>query len=123
MSKLLYTEEHEWLLISDKTVTIGITDYAQESLGEIVYVELPETGITCQKNEAIAAVESVKSASDIYSPVEGEVVEINEELDDSPELINESPEEKGWFFKVKIDEALDTDEFMSEADYLALLEE
>ncbi len=123
MSKLLYTEEHEWLLISDKTVTIGITDYAQESLGEIVYVELPEPGISCQKNDAIAAVESVKSASDIYSPVEGEVVEVNEELDDSPELINESPEEKGWFFKVKIDGALDTDEFMTEADYLSLLEE
>ena len=123
MSKLLYTEEHEWLLVSDKTVTIGITDYAQESLGEIVYVELPEPGIACQKNEAIAAVESVKSASDINSPVEGEVIEANEELNDSPELINESPEEKGWFFKVRIDETLDTSEFMSEADYLALLDE
>ena len=99
---LLYTEEHEWArLESDGTVTIGVTDYAQKQLHEIVYVELPETGGDAELKEVIGALESVKAVSDMNNPVGGSITEVNEELLDSPELINESPYKEGWIAKLE----------------------
>lgn len=101
-AELKYAESHEWSqLDDDDVVTVGITDYAQNSLGDVVYVELPEVGRTVKQKEQIAVVESVKAASDIYAPVSGTVVAINDLLADSPELINESSYDKGWFLKLK----------------------
>lgn len=117
-----YTEEHEWLLVEGDTVTVGITDYAQEALGEIVYVELPEVGYECLKGEGTGVVESVKSASDIYAPVDGEVIEVNKALEDAPEMVNDSPEKDGWFYKAKIQGELETTGLISETDYQTLLE-
>lgn len=101
-SELKYLSSHEWARVEeDGTVTIGITDYAQDSLGDVVYVECPEVGSSVSLGEQAAVVESVKAASDIYSPISGEVIAINEELEETPELVNESPFDDGWFFKVK----------------------
>jgi len=99
-----YAESHEWARqLDNNIVEVGISDYAQESLGDVVFVELPEIGTQLSAKEECCAVESVKAASDIYSPVDGEVIEVNEALEDSPELLNESPFEQGWIFKLKID--------------------
>jgi glycine cleavage system H protein len=114
--ELKYLPSHEWARVEeDGTVTIGISDHAQESLGDVVYVETPEVGATVNAGEEAGVVESVKAASDIFSPVTGEVVAVNEALEDSPETVNESPYDDGWFFKVKpadvseLDGALDAD--------------
>jgi glycine cleavage system H protein len=101
-SELKYLSSHEWARVEDDgTVTIGITDHAQDSLGDVVYVELPEVGSTVSVGEEAGVVESVKAASDIYSLVSGEVVEINDTLEDAPETVNESPYDDGWFFRVQ----------------------
>jgi glycine cleavage system H protein len=121
MNEKRYTADHEWLSIEGDIVTIGITDHAQQALGEIVYVELPEIGRACVVKEAVSVVESVKAASDVYAPVEGEVVEVNTLLEDSPELVNESPEDQGWFMKVRLAGALVEDGLMSHDDYTASL--
>lgn len=117
-SELKYLSSHEWARIEeDGTVTIGITDYAQDSLGDVVYVECPEVGSTVSLGEQAAVVESVKAASDIYSPLSGEVIAINEMLEDAPERVNESPFDDGWFFKVRpseideLDNALDSEAY------------
>jgi len=117
-SELKYLSSHEWARIEeDGTVTIGITDYAQDSLGDVVYVECPEVGSTVSLGEQAAVVESVKAASDIYSPLSGEVIAINETLEDAPERVNESPFDDGWFFKVRpseideLDNALDSEAY------------
>lgn len=103
---LKYTDSHEWIRDNgDGTVTIGITDHAQELLGDLVFVELPEVGSEAQAGSEIAVVESVKAASDVYSPLDGEVVEVNEALADTPEQVNESPYEGGWIFKLKLTDA------------------
>jgi len=100
-SDLLYRETHEWVRVEDDgTVIVGISDHAQEALGDMVYVELPEPGMSYDQGEACAVVESVKAASDIYAPVSGEVVEANGELEDSPELVNSNPYACGWLFKM-----------------------
>ncbi len=99
---LLYSKEHEWVKVEGDVAIVGITDYAQESLGDIVFVELPEVGRAVSAGEATAVVESVKSASDVYSPVSGEVIEVNQAIVDSPELVNKSPYDEGWFFKVRM---------------------
>jgi glycine cleavage system H protein len=96
-----YNESHEWALERDGLVTVGITDYAQDQLGDVVFVELPAAGSTVSARDAVAVVESVKTASDIYAPVDGEIVEVNELLQNRPELINESPYDKGWMFKIR----------------------
>jgi glycine cleavage system H protein len=102
-ANLKYLKSHEWVrLDADNTVTIGITDYAQSLLGDLVYVELPETGRDLAAGEECAVVESVKSASDVYSPVSGEIVAVNEALADAPEKVNQSPYEDGWLFKIKL---------------------
>ena len=96
----LYTEDHEWLLIDGDVVTVGITDYAQSQLGDVVFVELPKVGRALKKAEAAAVVESVKAASDVYAPITGEVVEINDALAAEPALVNSDADSKAWFFKI-----------------------
>ncbi len=119
-SELKYLSSHEWARVeADGTVTIGITDHAQDSLGDVVYVETPEVGSTVTAGEEAGVVESVKAASDIYSLVSGEVIAINEALEETPEIVNESPYDDGWFFKVKpsdlteLDSALDADAYQA----------
>lgn len=115
---LKYVASHEWLrLEADGTITVGITDHAQDLLGDVVFVELPEVGTEVAADQEIAVVESVKAASDVYAPIAGEIVEINEELVDSPELANEDPYGKAWFFKVKPANPADYDGLMSAEEY------
>src|SRR5262245_40014647 len=102
MATVKYTDEHEWISVDNGVGTVGITDYAQEQLGDVVFVEVPEVGRTIAKGEAVAVVESVKAASDIYAPVSGEVVDANAALTDAPGDVNLEPTGKGWFFKVKL---------------------
>lgn len=114
---LKFTKEHEWLELAGDIATIGITDYAQESLGDLVYVELPETGTTVSVSEDFAVVESVKAASEVYSPLSGEVIEVNEDLADNPALINEEPYTDGWIAKVRISDPSELSEAMSAEEY------
>jgi len=109
-SDLLYRESHEWIRDGgDGTVVIGVSDHAQEALGDMVYVELPEPGMSYEQGEACAVVESVKAASDIYAPVSGEVIEANGQLEDTPELVNTDPYGEGWLFKVQLSNASELD--------------
>jgi glycine cleavage system H protein len=100
--ELKYTEEHEWVMVEDDVVTVGITDFAQDQLGDVVFVELPAVGTMVELGKPFGVVESVKAVSDVYAPVSGEVVEINEELPDAPETINTSPYDDGWMLKIKL---------------------
>jgi len=122
-SELKYLSSHEWARVEeDGTVTIGITDYAQDNLGDVVYVECPEVGSTVTVGDQAGVVESVKAASDIYSPVTGEVIAVNEILEDSPEMVNESPFDDGWFFKVQpkelgeLENALDSEAYENQLE-------
>lgn len=115
--ELKYTEEHEWLKVDGEIVTIGITDFAQKSLGDIVYIELPEVGSTVEAGESIGNIESVKAVAELYSPIAGEIIEVNEELEDQPELTNSAPYEDGWVVKVKVDGAAGLDKFMDSSAY------
>jgi glycine cleavage system H protein len=122
--ELKYASSHEWArLESDGTVVIGITDHAQAALGDVVYVELPEEGAGIDAGSEIAVVESVKAASDIYSPVTGEVVEINPALEDQPETINQSPYVDGWLFRVRLSNPDELDDMMNADEYLLAKEE
>jgi glycine cleavage system H protein len=112
-----YTKDHEWLKIEGDIATIGITEYAAEALGELVFVELPKVGNNYKKHDAFAVVESSKSASDVYIPVSGQVVEINEALNSAPELINQSSYQDGWIAKVKFSDSADLNETMDEKSY------
>ncbi len=118
--ELQYTRSHEWVRIENDTATIGITDYAQEELGDIVFVELPEQGATLEAGDSFGTLESVKAVSDLYAPVGGEVVEVNEALGNSPEKINEDPYGDGWIAKLSVSGEAD---LLSAADYGRLLEE
>ena len=118
--ELQYTRSHEWVRTEGDTATIGITDYAQEELGDIVFVELPEEGATFDAGDSLGTLESVKAVSDIYTPVGGEVVEVNSGLDDSPEKINEDPYGEGWIAKLSVS---DEGDLLSASDYEQLLEE
>jgi glycine cleavage system H protein len=113
----LYTDTHEWIRVEGEMGTVGITDYAQEQLSDIVYVELPEVGDFFEKGEAFAVVESVKAAADCYMPVGGEVTEINEELGDSPQLVNEDPFGAGWFIEMKIGDPSELEDLMKPEEY------
>lgn len=106
--ELKYASSHEWAMIEDDIATIGITDFAQEQLGDLVFIELPDVGDTFEAGAEIGSVESVKAASEIYCPVKGEVVEVNESLEDAPEMVNEDPYGDGWLIKVKIAELPDS---------------
>jgi glycine cleavage system H protein len=120
---LLYTKEHEWAKVEGNTVTIGITDYAQEQLGEVTFVELPEVGKELEQNDELGVVESSKAASDIYSPVTGKVIEVNTELESSPELINEDCYKGGWLCKIELSDTGSLDSLMDEKKYEAYLKE
>jgi glycine cleavage system H protein len=121
---LLYTEEHEWLRQEeDGSVTIGITDHAQVALGDLVYVELPDVGQEVDAGGEMAVVESVKAASDVYAPIAGEILEVNEDLADDPEVINSDPYGDGWIVRMQPSEDLDEDALMSPDDYQTFLDE
>lgn len=117
-----FTDEHEWIDVEGDTATVGITDYAQSQLGDIVFVELPAVGATVDKGKDAAVVESVKAASDVYAPISGEVTETNDALEDDPALVNSSPEEDGWFFKLTIGDKSQLDGLMDEAGYKSFVE-
>lgn len=122
MSDTRYSEEHEWISIDGDVGTVGITDYAQEQLGDVVYVELPEIGRVVEKDGEMATIESVKAASEIFAPVSGEVVEVNSALDDEPALINGAAEAGGWIVKLRIADAGELDGLMDAAAYKAFVE-
>ena len=118
---LKFTEDHEWLNIADGIDTVGITTHAVEQLGDLVFVDLPEAGATLAQNDAAATVESVKAASDVYCPLDGEVIEVNEAILNDPSIVNADPQGAGWFFKLKLARVTDADGLMDEAAYLALV--
>lgn len=117
-----FTEDHEWVDVDGETATVGITDYAQEQLGDIVFVEVPEEGKVVSKGDEAAVVESVKAASDVYAPVSGTVIEGNAALVDDPALVNSSAEEDGWFFRITLSDASELEEMMDETAYKAFVE-
>lgn len=117
MSTVKFTEEHEWVLVEGDVATIGISNYAQEQLGDVVFVELPEVGKELAKGDEAAVVESVKAASEVYAPITGEIVEINGALDETPAQVNEDAEGAGWFVKIKLSDASELNELMDEAAY------
>jgi glycine cleavage system H protein len=120
---LKYHREHDWVRIDGDTAVFGLTSYAQETLGDIVYIELPEVGADVTAGTAYAEVESVKAVSDVYAPLSGSVVEVNEEVVDAPELINESPFEDGWLIKIKLSEPSEVEDLMSAEEYEELISE
>ena len=122
MTEKRFTEDHEWVELDGEIVTVGVTDYAQGQLGDIVYVELPDVGRTIDQGEETAVVESVKAAGDVKSPVTGEVVEVNDVLSDEPEIVNQDPENEGWFFKVKMMEPEQFSELMDADAYAKLVD-
>lgn len=117
-----YTESHEWIKMEGDTATVGITDFAQKQLGDVVYVELPQVGTNLDFHQSFGVVESVKAVSDIYSPLSGEVTEVNEALNDSPELVNEDPHDKGWILRIKIKDDSELQKLMSASEYEQMLE-
>ena len=117
MSDLKYSKEHEWVRLEGDVVTVGISQFAQEQLGDVVFVELPDIGKAVEQNGDAAVVESVKAASEVYAPVSGEVIEVNAELEDDPELVNRTPTGEGWFMKIKISDPSQLDDMMDEAAY------
>ncbi|GGD67571.1 glycine cleavage system protein GcvH [Croceicoccus mobilis] len=119
---IYYTEEHEWISVEGTTGTVGITDHAQEQLGDITFVELPDAGSTVKKGDSVSVVDSVKAASDVYTPVSGEVTEVNPKLEDEPELVNSSAETDGWLFKIALSDASELESFMDEAAYKEFVE-
>jgi glycine cleavage system H protein len=121
--ELRYSEEHEWVKDEGEKVRIGITDFAQSELGDIVFVELPEVGDEISADEPFGSVESVKTVSELYAPVSGKVVEVNEELADSPEFVNESPYEKAWMITVEVSDSADMDKLMSPEQYDEMIKE
>ena len=112
-----FTDEHEWIDLEGDTATVGITDFAQGQLGDIVFVELPEVGTMVEKGKDAAVVESVKAASDVYAPLSGEVVEVNDGLEEDPALVNSSPEEDGWFFKMTVSDKAELEGLMDDKAY------
>lgn len=123
MTEMWFTSEHEWIRVDGDVGTVGITDHAQHALGDIVFVELPAIGRTVTKGGEASVVESVKAASDVYSPVGGEVVEVNQALVDQPALINESPEDDAWFFKIRLADRGELDGLMDRTAYDAFVKD
>jgi glycine cleavage system H protein len=120
---LKYSKEHEWVRVSGNIATIGISDYAQDQLGEIVFVELPDEGEEFEKDDAFGVVESVKSVNDIYAPLSGRIVEVNDPVVDSPEIVNEDPYAEGWLVKIELSDLKELGELMSAKDYEAYIKE
>ena len=123
MSDKKYTKDHEWILFEEGIATIGISNHAQESLGDIVFIELPKIGKTIKAKQEICVIESVKAASDIYSPIDGEIIEVNKELEKDATIINQDAENKGWIFKIKVTETNQLDDLMNAEDYNKFLEQ
>jgi glycine cleavage system H protein len=119
----LYTKDHEWLLVQNSTAVVGITDFAQHELGDVVYVDLPEVGDTFEANEPFGSVESVKAVSEIFCPVRGEVIEVNKKLEETPELVNQSPHQLAWMIKIRILDNDDLRELLSASEYEEYLQE
>jgi len=117
-----YTDEHEWIDVEDEIATVGITDYAQGQLGDIVFVELPEVGALIEQGKDAAVVESVKAASDVYAPITGEITEVNPALEEDPALVNSAPEDGGWFFKMTIADEGELHALMDEDGYKAFVD-
>ncbi len=122
-SDLKYTKSHEWIKVDGDSVTMGVSDFAQSELGDITYLELPEPGEAVTRNEPLGVIESVKAASDIYSPVTGEIVEANENVVDAPESVNSSPYDDAWLVKIKLSDPSQLDELMDSAAYEKFVEE
>ncbi len=122
-AELKYTKEHEWIKIEGNQAVIGITDYAQDSLGDVVYLELPEEGDSITRDEGFGVVESVKAVSDLYAPISGAVAEINDSLVESPEVINDDPYGEAWMLKVDVENASELDELLSAEEYEQYIEE
>ena len=120
-TELKYTNDHEWLKIENDSGIIGITNYAQENLGDITFVELPSPGDSIAKSDVFGVVESVKAASDLYMPVSGEILEVNAELENSPDILNKDPYESGWLLKIKIHDQAETESLLSAADYETII--
>lgn len=123
IDNIYYTNEHEWLKVEGDAGTVGITDFAQSELGDIVYAELPELSSEFKRDEKFAVIESVKAASEIYLPVSGEIIEINKELEDSPEIINHSPYDAGWIVKIRIKDKSELKKLLSKEEYMRLTSE
>lgn len=121
MAKIFFTEDHEWLSVEDGVATVGITNHAQEQLGDLVFVELPEVERVVEKGEAAVVVESVKAASDVYAPLNGEIIAINEELTGNPALVNSAAETDGWLWKMKIADESQLEGLLDAAGYQALV--
>lgn len=121
--ELSYTKDHEWARIEDDTATIGITDYAQGELGDIVYVDLPEIGTQVNQGDSFGTIEAVKAVSDLFAPLSGEVVAVNDALNDAPEKINEDPYQEGWMIKIKMKDASEKEELMDSRQYENLIQE
>jgi glycine cleavage system H protein len=117
MAEIYFTKDHEWIKVEDNIGVVGITAYASEQLGDIVFVELPEEGITAEIGKDIAVVESVKAASEVYSPVSGTIIKSNEDLNSTPEIVNEDPVGKGWFYEIEISNNDELSGLMSEEEY------
>lgn len=118
----VYTNDHEWISINGDVATVGITDYAQEQLGDIVFVDLPEVDLEVSVGDEISVIESVKAAGDVKSPLTGQITEVNEALEDAPESVNSDPEGEGWIFKMTVADAGELEEYMDEAAYKSLVE-
>lgn len=121
--ELLYSKQHEWIRVEDSTALVGITDYARDSLGDIVYIGLPEVGSSVAAGDMIGEVESVKSTSDLYAPVSGEITEINQRAVDTPQIINEDPYGNGWLYRMTISDRSELDDLMSAGEYDEYIEE
>jgi glycine cleavage system H protein len=120
-SELRYTEEHEWVDAGDDVATIGITDYAQGELGDVVYVELPEVGTKVGQMDAFGTIEAVKTVAELYAPVSGEIVEVNERLEDEPEIINSDPYGDGWMIRIRLENPADVERLLAADAYRALI--
>ena len=123
MNEKKYTKDHEWVSVDNDIATVGITDHAQESLGDIVFIELPSIGKTVKAKDEICVIESVKAASDIYAPIDGEIIEVNNNLEGDAAIINQDPENTGWIFKLKISDPNQFNDLMNEDDYKKFLDQ
>jgi glycine cleavage system H protein len=123
MANIKFTRDHEWIRIEGETAVVGITDYAQQQLGDVVFVELPDVGKALERGKDAAVVESVKAASEVFAPVDGEVTEINKLLQDQPDTVNSDPQGDGWFFKVKLADIAQLDALMNETEYHTMIAE
>ncbi|MBC8424536.1 glycine cleavage system protein GcvH [bacterium] len=117
----IYSKEHEWVMIEGNVATVGVTEYAASELGDVVFIELPEPGAQAGQGDAIGTIETVKSVEDLYCPLTGEILDINEAVLDAPELVNESPLDDGWLFKLQVSDPGELDSLLSAADYDAMI--